>query len=367
MADINIIISSIFLGLFFLLFSLMVYQSIRKQRKAYLLTISLFLGSIGGIISIFDIIRDSLGIQHRYFLFLALVIASISYYLIYLFFEQLIEERPNRIRLVIASIFLFSSIIFNQLFFYFAYYSNIETSYVKAIEILWDISYDALGLFIFIFGAYVHFKSYHINKEWIPLVQAISLIFISIGFIFGFLSDVISLSIPKIGDILKIVGIVAFSGVYIVRIDYIYRLPVNVYFILIFTQSGLNIHISQTHLVSEEVDLDVTEKQYDEKLLSGVITAISNLLKESLGSREQLEKIVSGDREIILDSGEIATCAILCDRSTFFLHRSLVDLRKSIEKKYKLELTKTIIHKADFIELSTIIQQTFPFLVIEEV
>lgn len=367
MADINIIISSTFVGLFFFLFILLVYQSIRKQRKAYLLTISLFIGFFGGIISIFDVIRDKIGVEHRYFLFLALVIASISYYLIYLFFEQLIEEKPNRIRLIIASIFLFSSIIFNQLFFYYAYYSNISASYVKVIELLWDLSYDAFGLFIFIFGAYVHFKSYHINKEWIPMVQAISLIFISIGFIFGFLSNVISLPLPKIGDILKIVGIIAFSAVYIVRIDYIYRLPINVYFILIFTNSGLNIHISQTHLVSEEGDSDNNKTPYDEKLLSGVITAISNLLKESLGSKEQLEKIVSGDREIILDSGELATCAILCDRSTFFLNRSLTSLRKAIEKKYKLELAKAIIHKGDFQELDTIIQQTFPFLIIEEV
>ncbi len=373
MADIGTIISGIITGLFFLLFGLMLYQSLRKARKAYVLTISLFVGGIGGILSV---LQNVVSVGAQYYLYYSLIIWSIVYFLIYIFFEELDQARPQRVRLVIATVLFFTAIIFNQLVLYFP--SEIGSTipppakelfeaFSSSLINLSDLSYNALGVFIFFVGAYVHLRSYKSNRESIVLSQAISLIIIAAGFLVGYIGgDLVKADgFLEYGDMVKIVGMLIFIIIYIIRIDFIYRLPVNVYFIMAFNYIGLNVLNIRTKnptkgRINEETAI------VNETLLSSLITAISNLLSESLGSKKPLQRIVSEDRTIVLDSGPLATCAVLCERPTFFLVRSLRNLRKAIEKTYKEELSKPVVLKSNFKEAYSLIEENFPFLILEK-
>jgi hypothetical protein len=371
MVEVGLIISSIITGLFLLLFALMIYQSLRENRKAYVLTSSLLVGACGGILSLLQYVITSISDQ---LLFYSIIIWTICYFLIYIFFEQLITTKPNRIRLTLGIILLITSIIFNLLYLYLptdlgltgTAAQNYEI-FSKGLEWSWDTTYNALGIFIFSFGAYVHFKSYKFTKEIITLIQAISMAIIVTGFFFGYFGgDVANNSdFFNIGDGIKIVGMILFSLIYIIRINFIYRLPVNVYFILIFTTHGLNIHISRVH--DESISDKEAEPSYiNENLLSSLITAISNLISDFFLTKKNLKAIVAEDRTIVLDTGEYASCAILCDRPTYFLRQSLHELLFAVEEKYQTKLQKSMILKEEFIGIDSIIQEKFPFLVISQ-
>ena len=363
-------------GLLVLLVALLIYQSIRKNRKAYILTVSL---AIGAIAAIFSFVKYLVETNSNYFLYFGLIIFSIMYYLIYFFFENLSSSKPNRFRLAITTIVLFSSMVFHLLILISPSTSDLGLSgtekdiYEKFIKtIIWgaDVSYNLLGILIFVFGAFIQFKAFKFSREVVIFMQAISMVILSLGFIVGFFGgDVVKADgFLDIGDGIKIVGMLIFATIYIIKIDFIYRLSVNVYFILIFTKIGLNIHISRVHDArhkSENNEQNIKDI-INENLLSSLITAISSLLKESLGSSKNLKAIIAEDRTVILDSGQYASCAILCDKSTFFLEKSLNNLLNEVEKKYQLDLMKSAIIKADFKEIEDLINKTFPFLIIEK-
>ncbi|HUT81719.1 MAG TPA: hypothetical protein VMZ29_11005 [Candidatus Bathyarchaeia archaeon] len=375
MAELGMIISSVISGLFFILFFLLVYQTIRKNRTAYVLTFSLLFGGIGGISSALQYVIST---PYSLLLHLSLILWSFVYFMIYIFFEKLYTNRPQRYRLVLITIILFASIIFNLLNMFIpsagelgltgTALENYQQFYL-IIEWSWDISYNLLGLVIFVFGAYVHLKSYKFTKDKIILMQTISMCVLAVGFIIGFVGgDIIDNTIFfDIGDGVKILGMLIFTLIYAIFPDFIYRLPVNVYFILIFSKIGLNIHIGriQGTIIDSNTAEEEEKKAISENLLSSLISAISSLLTESLGSKKDLKAIIAGDRSLILDNGEYATCAILSDNSTYFLEKSLNNLRKSIETRYKEILMKPVIIKEDFQDAGKLIRKSFPFLKLE--
>lgn len=376
MADIGLIVSAIISGLFFILFILMIYQSVRKNRTAYVLTLSFLIGGIGGIASVLQYVITS---ASQYFLYSSLIIWSLVYFLIYIFFEELYTEKPNRFRFALMTILLFASILFNLLYLfaptvsYLNLTGDLATKYTAFLDILqwsWDSSYNLLGLLIFVFGAFVHFHAYKYTREIITFIQAISMVIIGLGFIIGFVGGDIfqKTDFHDIADIVKIVGMLTFAIIYIIRIDFIYRLPVNVYFILVFTKIGLNVHISRMCVSSKKTNNESqsTGTLINENLLSSLITAISGLLNESLGSTKELKAIIAEDRTIVMDTGLYSTCAVLCDRPTHFLNKSLSNLRKSVEITYQEKLTESTIIKEDFKDISELIKKNFPFLLVEK-
>ena len=250
---------------------------------------------------------------------------------------------------------------------------DLATKYTAFLDILqwsWDSSYNLLGLLIFVFGAFVHFHAYKFTREIITFIQAISMVIIGLGFIIGFVGGDIfqKTDFHDIADIVKIVGMLTFAIIYIIRIDFIYRLPVNVYFILVFTKIGLNVHISRMCVSSKKTNNESqsTGTLINENLLSSLITAISGLLNESLGSTKELKAIIAEDRTIVMDTGLYSTCAVLCDRPTHFLNKSLSNLRKSVEITYQEKLTESTIIKEDFKDISELIKKNFPFLLVEK-
>ncbi len=354
----------------------MLYQSIRKNRTAYVLTLSLFIGGIGGIISILQYVIVS---ASKNLLYSSLIIWSLVYFLIYIFFEELYTVKPNRFRFALITLLLFASVMFNLLYLFAPTVNELgltgdlalqHSAFLDILQWSWDSSYNLLGLLIFAFGAFVHFNAFRFTREAITLIQAISMIIIGLGFVIGFIGgDVFqNNTFHEIADTVKIVGMLTFTIIYVVRIDFIYRLPVNVYFILVFTKIGLNVHISRMSILDKKTN---TESQsnvtlINENLLSSLISAISGLLNESLGSTKELRAIVAEDRTIVLDTGLYSTCAVLCDRPTHFLDKSLSNLRKSVEIIYQEKLSESTIIKEDFTEINEIIKKNFPFLLVEK-
>ncbi|MEA2070668.1 MAG: hypothetical protein U9O98_05190, partial [Asgard group archaeon] len=109
-----------------------------------------------------------------------------------------------------------------------------------------------------------------------------------------------------------------------------------------------------------------TKPEINENLLSSLISAISGLLSESLGSNKPLKFVESEDRTLVLDTGDYVTCAILCDQPTYFLIQSLKYLRNLTEKTYEGEFSQSVIQKEKFKGVKNLIHKAFPFLVIEE-
>ncbi|MFX0090708.1 MAG: hypothetical protein ACFFBD_03005 [Candidatus Hodarchaeota archaeon] len=397
------------IAFFVALFVLFVYQSIKKQRKAYVLTFGLIMGASGALFSTFSTLISDLGHSSTdsvlagrfltsmfgfivlagslvmtiiiwqmkqtkvispeleyiafggiligigftlfgvlvggntsgsfYLTVISITVYSVSFLFIYAFFEQLEQEKPERIRMLIIAC-LFLAICFTGWLTLFDL-SSIPGEFGKVAIVMWDFAYDSFGVVIFIFGAYVHYKAYNYTRERNLFILTIGATLIAIGFVIGFLNDIKSdfLFLNEIfsllgdlggvlGDFVKLLGMAIFFIVYILNIDYLYRIPVNIYAIMFFSSAGLSLY-------SAKVESPI---EIDDSFISAVIVAISEFIKQVIGTRGTLERIITQDRTFVFSSGENISAAIFADRSTYFLSNSLrfatAELDKSLGEKF---------------------------------
>jgi len=357
--------------LMFLFGGIILHRSLKNQRMAFTLIISLFFGMLAALT---ETLRVSLNVSFdkNVFLFLSLLLWCFMYLSSLIFFQQLNSDKINYLVFSIALVFLVNHFIFGIFYLY-----NIEDFILNnVVIILWDFFYDALGALTFIFGAYVHFKIYKKTKEKPGLWLGIALSFISFGFIWAFSGDlVITLknvfggfegffgtdglfyNYLMLGDIFKIFGIIAFVLYYIININYIFRLPYSIDSVMVFNRIGLFIYAA----IYSEIKNEELEKIPIE-LITAALDAFSTFITETTGSRQPLEKIVTGDKQVIIKTSELISVAVVAEKSTFFLNLSMKKLIKNLENQYRTHLSKNYTDSSYYSDISNFIYDAFPYL-----
>ncbi len=353
--------------LFGILLSLFIIQSIRHHRTAKALLMSLCFGFLAGIVTIIgsgELFPVPSSID---FVFLPLQINmyGFQFFLFYIFLERLISTslNPKRFSFVlifflIQTISLWFSVLFRDLY--------------DVTKIMWffaDLSYAVLGLFIYlIFGFIIYIRIYNQTYEIKPLIFSVTMILIGLGFVFTLLKDLydfFSLSTPWLDILIPLsnafimIGLLIFTAVYVTEIDYLYRLPHQIFMLMVLTKSGIPLHA-----VKLKTKLNI---EIEEDLLSGLISAISNVFEEVFQTKTFIRNISSKEMSLLIEPGEKIVCIIITNKVTFFLDQALRRYSTTFEEQFSQALQDKIQDTVVYRSAVDLLKPIFPFFKVDKV
>lgn len=348
----------------------------RKRRKAFAMTSAIF---IGFVITLYDGVRYFVtrhSVMTSVMLVFALLAWSLTYLLMLVFFEQLNSSSILRPVFFIAILLFCCECLFGFTKLY------LEDFMKNLYTLLWDYSYDLLGIIIFTYGAILHYRAYRYTKD-IPLVLlSASLMIVTVGFIYGIIADTLSF-IDKIttkpihevleiifsknyfiGDLIKIIGLVFFILAYILQIDFIYRLPFVINNIMVFNRFGLLIYGAQfVQVTNENKGTNKEDKAMTSfEIISAAVNALNDFITETTGSESPLRQVITEDKYITIERGEYATIAVMSDKVSFFLIQAMREFLKHLHNTYHEDLVKQHIDSDMFKDLKHYLKLYFPFL-----
>lgn len=365
--DFDILINLLIAIILLVLHLLFLFQTIIHERKEYYMTYGLLIGIIASVmagIGQIDFI-PLLSSNENFTLVLSLLLWSITYLLIYFFFESLYSSGVNTKRFFVVNFFFLLSL--------FGHLAVLVVPAESNVFWVWaDLGYSGLGITIFVFGVWVLYVSYkQVGGEQTQIIQIVGLSLILMGFILSLFIDFNFVFINLLGvnptdfietfygDLFKVLGIILFTSSYIREIDYIYRLPFPIYTIIFFkSDSGLSLNITNVVNLSKEKPMKL-----DENLITGTITAVRTLLQEGVGSTGHLKTIQSTDQTIVIESNVHASIAVITSKTTKVLTNSIKKALQDFTIKYKEKLGDShAIEIADFQQTKTVLKKAFPYL-----
>ncbi len=375
--DIDFVITLLITGLMLIIGIIFVIQSVVKKRKAYSLTIAIFIGMVASLVETLRLGLD-LSLKTSAVLTISLSTWSLMYFITMFFFMQLNSESINPVVFGFGLTFFLGEIVFGWLNTLPYYTDNFE----HVITLLWDFCYDALGILVFAYGAYVHFRIYKKTNEKVGLLLFSALGLIAFGFFWAFMGDLVKelggvgiviqgfFSVNGIfansllvGDIFKLVGLFIFVGFYMFNFEYIFRLPFEIDSILLFNRLGMLIYAGKYRITDYLIEDENIEKEsIPIDLITAAINAFSTFMAETTGSKKPLEKIITGDKLVIIKQSKNASVAIISTQSSYFLKRSMKDLLQAVEEKYKDELKLDFTESKYYDDVPRLIGHKFPYL-----
>ncbi len=354
---------------------LFILQTTIRKRKANHLIASLICGTAASYLMIVESnIFPGVVVDRYLVLCFELAVFAFQTFFFYLFLENLVSIKINPYRLSIALIFLISHLIA----LYFVYGRElilrenegnlVESKLGDMFWIISDIAYNGISLLVY--GAYgipIYYNTYKYTKERKPVVFIIALILVVIGYSISLAADMNyyavnrSEFIGELGDYaeyFKLLGLFMFIITYLLDVDYIYRLPYDIYILTVLYKNGNKIHT---------VRLKSKRKiQIEDILLSGLISAINSVYSHALQTKSLIESISSKDATIFLKSGEYITAIIVTDKGSSVLASALQRYVVEFEKKFYDLLKNDSPDLNAFKSASELIEPIFPFFQIEK-
>lgn len=167
-------------------------------------------------------------------------------------------------------------------------------------------------------------------------------------------------ALQSFGDfdlIFVVIGFAIVAFAYIRSPIQIYFAPVTAYRLLVMNNDGLPL---LTHDFSDPSEKALT---MDSTLISGALSGIINLLKETLSSEHTPTIIHLENRVLLLEKSESALYALIADKNVNALRSALKDFAKEFEKDYKYVIKDwqgltEVFHKA-----YTLITEDFAFII----
>ncbi len=352
---------------FTILLVLFVIQSIRRHRTAKMLLLSLFSGFFAGIVTILGsgelfplsplIYYSSLSFQ--------LNLYGFQFFFFYLFLEQLISEKFNSIRLTAVFSILFIQTISLWLIIVFLNESDVT----KSLWFLADMAYMVLGLVVYLgFGFMIYLKTCQYTHEIKSIIFSISMAVIGSGFIIIGIKDYcdfFGISIPFVGYAVPLsnglyaIGLIIFTITYVFDIDYIYRLPNDIFLLMVLTKAGIPLHTIKLK-TRRQVDIE-------SDLLSGLISAINNVFEEVFKSATTIQNISSEQVHLLMEPGEKIVCLVITDKLTYFLSRALKRYAIMFEKEFSTELNQKRQDTLTYRNAIKLIKPIFPFFKVDKI
>ena len=346
----------------FFLTTLIIYRIKLKKVFTYLI-LAIFIAFISQILYIIALFNISIApfdseLLNYFLLFMVIFFA-------YFHYDEISTHKPSHFRnyLMIGSGMICATLLFIA-----------SVNLLESPEIMIPIIDHLSNLYvivIFIFPLSVLLKSRSIVKERAPLIELLSLILIEISNLVYFIINILVMwgisaesagyqLIAEISNYILLGGILLIVSNYIIHKDYVFRLPFPVHEFFVFNKSGILIHsqkVKTTHLAA----LDPTEHL----LISGVMTAITGLVKKILGENSHLNYI-DADSHYILFS-EIpkvkGLVALITSGQNKLLHKSL--------DRFTLSFSDDVLNKISRFsdrdqnlndELNKILLKAFPYL-----
>ncbi len=109
----------------------------------------------------------------------------------------------------------------------------------------------------------------------------------------------------------------------------IYFAPVSAYRLIVINNDGLPLLTHDFCAPGQEA------LTMDPTLISGALSGVINILKESMSSEHVPNVIHLEDRVLLLEKSENALCALICDSDSMVLRSALKDFSNEFEKAFK--------------------------------
>ncbi|WP_371801717.1 hypothetical protein [Candidatus Lokiarchaeum ossiferum] len=336
-------------GVLFILFILFLYKAIRRKQFAPFLTGSFSLALIGNTIILFtdEIIKINL---YGHFL------VAVSFSLIYLHCVALINSRPN---------------MFIQIFFISLNSAILLISMLKSFDLLSDNIASQLVMQIsstikmvaLLFSVIIEVKIYSNTKLVTVKIELISIVILLIYAINLFIRDFLFFSeyamiFTQISWFSVLLGSILLICNYITHANYIYYLPFPIHSIIVYNEGGM-LTYAQKFNNSKFTD------QLPDALISGIYSAISSLVRDTLGVGAQLQHINADKYQIYFKetSNLKATLAVIALGKSFFFQKSLNKFINSIPNSLINEINQPGVALSDFQqEIEEYVKRSFPYI-----
>lgn len=154
------------------------------------------------------------------------------------------------------------------------------------------------------------------------------------GTIVNFLLNLIP-SLENLGDfdlIFVVIGFTIVAGAYLRSPIQIYFAPVSAYRLIVTNNDGIPL------LTHDFCELGEEAFTMDSTLISGVLSGIVNILKETLVSNSTPKLIHLGDRVLLIEKSPSVLYALITDSDSIALRSALKDFSNEFEKEFKNEL-----------------------------
>ncbi len=352
----NVVVLALW-GILLLLVILFIYQTFRKNRHAHLLTVGLLFGVAGLTLWAFRPFLSEYLASHTSPLANGLAYVFM-YYAIYLHFEQVSDLRPHLARLALMSALVGMGAATSA--------TMLTLDSAPGALTQWnDFAHDAIRMGAFLFGMVISFRGWRMTEERNALVEWLALLILASGGIpavmgnyFGF-KHVIDMSVYELGDMITFVGLVLLIGMYLTHPNYLYRLPVPVYRIIIYNSVGIATYSRAVRTRGMEGMV------VPDQLMSMSITAVSSVLSEGLQVNAQLRLIDVTRRVLLFEWSKDISALLICERGTYFARRSLKMLLSSISADLyeRLAAEAVNVDSKMMAQLDALVQAAFPYLV----
>ncbi|NWF95771.1 MAG: hypothetical protein HXY34_06480 [Candidatus Thorarchaeota archaeon] len=331
----------------------------KTRRKVYFIKEATALGSLTGItnVALSGPEFNPLGLASDLILRITLSFWVLTFALMGLFFMALRQEFPDW-RVASLVTFLGTTTIICG-------FASLSQPALEGniLALVWKAGFALYSIVVFLHGARVFHEANQRQADRRSAVIALSLVTISISYVINVvLYDVpnfqgtpllTGLSVEMVLDLLRISMMLMIVIALITDIEYMYRLPVDVYSISVIRDSGV-------YLYSYGHDPDVS----DPGLLSSAICAMSLFMKETSKSASSLRRVSTSNRAILIepreDEGVIFVAVV--ERATLVLLRSLQLFADQFVQRYPRETYSDIVNPEDYADASQLVYTAFPFL-----
>ncbi len=288
---------------------------------------------------------------------IGLLLMALFFFSGYLYFEALINVRPNLIRLMIAIAFLIILITIILL--------NIFSLYTSGYIIFYTF---ASGLFTAGFGMSVTLKMLKIFNHKGLKIEFLALLLLFIGSIIILYMDFstssglfpadsgMGLVLYFISAIFLVATIFSLCFEIIFFDNYVPLLPLPIHSVLIFDQKGELIY---NHYFSVMKDNSFKERG---ETLSNVLIKFSSFFKEILGTKAKLTYIDAFSYNFHFSefSNSLGTMVVVASESNYYLKHSINKFTKKLPKETlgKINDKSQDLHK----EFDNLLKDAFPYL-----
>lgn len=360
------IIGSIILAV---LIAIFIYHSVNQKRPVYYFLTTLILAFISTVlVAVAWIIFEDGTLEMQIMRSLYLSISGLQICVFFMFLENSQRVKISTWRLVVCVGLLMFQII--GLWALVGFYGNyqIYDVYYTTFWMIAKTAFNSLAIFVYgVCAVPVYYQMFKYTKERKSLVMLISVVIMTIGYIFSFIIDIIDSlrdltqfwSILKIfADNLPILGLFLVVIVYALDIKFIYRLPFNHYFLMVFYKTGVPLFSIPFKTKGKKMELN-------EGIFSGLMSALNTVYSSLLISAEPIEEIRSKGITLFAENGKYISAIVASDQVSRVLFRGMRQFVQEFERKFQQELIRMESDRDYFTNGGTIFQRIFPFLIPE--
>ncbi|MHA1777722.1 MAG: hypothetical protein ACTSWC_13210 [Promethearchaeota archaeon] len=361
----NIIGSLILLALIVIF----IYHSVNQKRPVYYFLTTLLLAFISTVLVVLAwIIFEDGTLEMQIMRSVYLSVSGLQICAFFMFLENSQRVKLSTWRLVVCiSLLMFQIIGLLALVGFFESYQPYDL-YYTTFWLIAKTAFNSLAIFVYgICGIPVYYQMYKYTKEKKSLITLISLIIMTFGYLFSLAIDIID-SMQELSDFwgvlkifadnLPILGLFLVVLVYALDIKFIYRLPFNHYFLMVFYKTGLPIISVPFKTKEKKISLN-------ESIFSGLMSALNTVYSSLLISAEPIDEIRSKGVTLLAENGKYISAIVASDQVSHVLHRGMKQFVNEFEEKFQTELEGMELNRDIFSKGRAVFQRIFPFLIPE--